>query len=111
VCRFAAWLLAIALLPSLAFASHLGPADSGDAGASEANSFASAASAGDTLRQCLPDTATCDDLPAASAAAILDLNDVVIAAVAGHAWTAVTPPPALVSRDLPAPPEPAPPRS
>jgi hypothetical protein len=104
----AAWLLAVAILPSLLFSASWHGVDTAPPAAASgpsltANSFAGGGDSSDAgeVRQCLPDTATCDDLPAASAAAIVQLERDVIAAVASQAWTLVHPPAEMVSRDAP----------
>lgn len=71
--------------------------------------------AGDTgagvVLQCLPaDAAPVAGMPAIAAAAILQLDADVVAAVASERWVAVPGPAPLVLRDTPAPPSPAPPR-
>lgn len=115
--RRSAWILAVALLPSVAFIaswqqSTFAAAQS-SAMSEQMHSFAGPDDdpGSGEVRQCTPDAATCDDLPTASASAVVSLAGDVVAAVAGGYWTLIEPPAALVSHDVVDPPDLLPPRS
>jgi hypothetical protein len=106
--------LAVALLVALVAATlvSIPSLPAAAAGPAPDHSYGGAHDAGSRLvRQCLPgDAAPVAGMPAIAAAAILQLDADVIAAVASERWIAIPGPSALVHRDTPAPPSPAPPR-
>jgi hypothetical protein len=109
-----AWLLGLALLPSVAFTAGVQSSASGPAqttGPAAAQSHGQQADHDGDVRQCTPDTATCTDVPAFSAAAVVSLAGDVIAAVASDSWMPLPGSPAARSHDIVPEPPSNPPRS